>query len=230
MSTRISPKNAIKGLFYFLGFPLILFLVSGNWEWASAWVYVGVSYLTTLLGRFLMAKRNPDLIKERVEASGKTDAKPWDRILGPLVAFWLPLVYFVIAGLDKRLGWSAPIPPLIQVIAWITTLAGFTLSTWALVENRFFSSVVRIQSDRGQKVVNTGPYRLMRHPGYAGAVLVALSFPLILGTLWAYPPIALFLAAVITRTSLEDRTLQNELPGYSDYCLTTRFRLFPGLW
>lgn len=227
---KISPVTIIKGAVYFLGFPLLLLLLSGNWGWLQAWVYLALSYLATFISRALLTRIHPDLITERSRYSEQTDTKPWDKVLGPLVALWMPLAYFATAGLDKRFGWSGTIPVWLQIIGWVITLAGFLLSNWALVENRFFSAVVRIQKDRGQTVVESGPYRILRHPGYAGAVLVALTFPLILGTLWAFIPVLGFLVAIILRTAKEDKMLQEELPGYMDYCQKTRYRLFPGIW
>jgi protein-S-isoprenylcysteine O-methyltransferase Ste14 len=99
-----------------------------------------------------------------------------------------------------------------------------------LVENRFFSAVVRIQTDRGQTVVDSGPYRFVRHPGYLAGILVALAFPIMMGSWWAYIPVAMMCVLVIARTALEDKTLINELPGYSEYTHKTRYRLFPRIW
>lgn len=220
----------LLGLFYFIGFPLLLLLLGGDIGWGQAWAYLAISYLTTILSRVLMAKKHPDLILERSSYAEKTDTKSWDKILSPLVALWLPLVYFIVAGLDKRFGWSEPLPIWINVIGWVITIVGFGLSTWAIVENRFFSAVVRIQKDRGHSVVDTGPYRIMRHPGYAGSLLVALMFPLILGTLWAFIPIVLFATALVIRTAKEDKTLKDELPGYMEYSKKTRYRLLPGIY
>ena len=211
--------------------PALLILTGGDTRWVEAWVYVILSIVSVIISRVLMAKKHPDLIAERGNYAEKSDTKPWDRILAPLVALWLPLVYFVIAGLDHRFSWTkVPIPGWIITVSWVVMVTGFALATWALVENRFFAAVARIQKDRGQTVVDTGPYRIVRHPGYAGSVLVSLMFPLVLGTLWAYPPVLAALTALVLRTWKEDKMLQEELPGYPEYTRTTRFRLLPGLW
>jgi protein-S-isoprenylcysteine O-methyltransferase Ste14 len=107
---------------------------------------------------------------------------------------------------------------------------GMVFSSWAMVANRFFAALVRIQTDRGHTVVSTGPYRIMRHPGYAGGMLADLSFPFLLGSAWALIPIAIVLALIIIRTSLEDQTLKEELPGYQEYAAHVRYRLLPGVW
>ena len=136
----------------------------------------------------------------------------------------------IIAGLDYRFGWSAPIPLAISLAALLVGLLGFAFSTWALVENRFFSAVVRIQTDRGHSVCSTGPYRFVRHPGYAGGILFYLMTPLILSSWWAFIPALLTTIFTIIRTHLEDKTLQAELDGYEAYARQTRYRLLPGVW
>jgi protein-S-isoprenylcysteine O-methyltransferase Ste14 len=112
----------------------------------------------------------------------------------------------------------------------VLVLLGYTLATWAMLANRFFSGVVRIQTERGHEVVASGPYAIVRHPGYSGSLLAALGFPLVLSSVWAFLPLILVFVVSIVRTRLEDRTLQSELPGYAEYANTTRHRLLPGVW
>jgi protein-S-isoprenylcysteine O-methyltransferase Ste14 len=119
---------------------------------------------------------------------------------------------------------------LLHITAFVITALGYSLGTWATLVNRFFSAVVRIQRDRGHTVVSSGPYRLIRHPGYAGAVVTSLATPLLLGSLWALIPAVLAVCTLIIRTALEDRTLQEELEGYHDYTARVRYRLLPGVW
>src|SRR5690606_20214485 len=134
------------------------------------------------------------------------------------------------AGLDKLLGWTFPFSLQVKIIALAAILLGYGLGTWALVENRFFSGVVRIQTDRGHHVVTTGPYRFIRHPGYAGALLSYLCMPILFDSLWAWIPTLLLVVVLFIRTALEDKTLQTELPGYKEYAQKTRYRLIPGIW
>jgi protein-S-isoprenylcysteine O-methyltransferase Ste14 len=157
------------------------------------------------------------------------DALPWDRVLAPLTGIGggvIPLT----AGLDARYGWSPAVSPVIELTGLLLLLAGYALSTCALVENRFFSGVVRIQSDRGHTVVTGGPYRWLRHPGYAGALLAYLTVPLLLSALWALIPAGAVLIIMVIRTRLEDLTLQEQLPGYREYARSVRYRLIPGIW
>jgi protein-S-isoprenylcysteine O-methyltransferase Ste14 len=147
-----------------------------------------------------------------------------------IVALYGPLVSWLIAGLDFRWNWTPHVPTPLRWIALAVVLLGAVLANWALVVNRFFAAVVRIQYDRGHQVVTDGPYRFIRHPGYAGGLYVWLSLPLMLGTLWAYVPALLTACALVVRTALEDRTLIEELSGYSEYAQRTRYRLLPGVW
>jgi len=139
-------------------------------------------------------------------------------------------VPLIVAGVDKRYGWTVPLSFNIKTISLIVIILGYLLGTWALVENKFFSGVVRIQEDRGHHVVSTGPYRFIRHPGYAGSLMVYLVIPLFLDSLWAFIPTVLLIGVLVLRTSLEDRTLQAELPGYKELTQRTRYRLPPGIW
>jgi protein-S-isoprenylcysteine O-methyltransferase Ste14 len=117
-----------------------------------------------------------------------------------------------------------------EILALAIILSGYILGSYALIENRFFSGVVRIQTERGHYVVSSGPYRWLRHPGYAGAVLAYLATPFFLDSWWAFLPAVLLTILLVIRTALEDRTLQDELTGYYDYARRVRFRLLPGVW
>jgi protein-S-isoprenylcysteine O-methyltransferase Ste14 len=157
------------------------------------------------------------------------DAKPWDKKLAPLLTAGLVLG-LIAAGLEARSGWAARFPPAVKLASLLVILFGFALGTWALVENRFFSGVVRIQAERGHRVVDQGPYRYIRHPGYAGAFWSCLMIPPFLDSRWAFVPILMTLGVLLVRTALEDRTLHDELPGYREYAQKTHYRLFPGIW
>jgi protein-S-isoprenylcysteine O-methyltransferase Ste14 len=132
-----------------------------------------------------------------------------------------------VAGLDHRYNWSSEVPLWLVVIGFILISLGYAFATWALAENRFFSSVVRIQTDRGHTVCDSGPYRFVRHPGYAGNILALFGIVLALGSVWTLIPAAVASIIAVIRTVLEDRTLQEELPGYRDYARRVRYRLFP---
>jgi len=209
--------------------PLIPMIISGKWNWWEAWIYAVFSSLLFILSRILMSRRHPDLIAERARFMEAPDTKPWDRILAPLLAFGFILI-LVVAGLDKLYGWSSPFSLEAKILSFVGILLGYAFSSWALIENRFFAGTVRIQTERGHHVVSSGPYRIVRHPGYSGALLGYLLIPVLLGSLWAFIPAVLLLIAMIVRTSLEDKTLQAELSGYKEFTQKTRYRLIPGIW
>jgi protein-S-isoprenylcysteine O-methyltransferase Ste14 len=137
---------------------------------------------------------------------------------------------WIVAGLNVRFGWPPPVPIGWQVLGAILFVLSTLFGTWAMLENRFFSAVVRIQTDRGHTVVTTGPYHFVRHPGYAAGIFGYLAMPLLLNSLWAFIPALLTIVLIIVRTKLEDETLQAELPGYVEYTQHTRYRLLPGVW
>jgi protein-S-isoprenylcysteine O-methyltransferase Ste14 len=210
--------------------PMVLFPAAWRLDWCMAWIFVGTHFLFTVGGRLIVALRNPDLLVERGQYLESDETEDWDRVLVPIVALYGPLAIWVVSGLDHRFAWSPDIPPAAQLGALVVVVLGYFFASWALVANKFFSAVVRIQAGRGHTVVTTGPYAIVRHPGYAGALFTYLATPFMLGTLWAVIPAALTIIGLVIRTSLEDQTLQNELDGYQAYSQQTRFRLVPGIW
>ena len=229
-SRKINPRMILSVIVFLFYTPLVLFITSGQLNWWMAWVYSILSIILSLGSRVLMARKHPDLVAERASYQEAEGAKEWDRKLVPLTAQVGPFLMLVVAGLDQRFGWSITLPLWVALAAWGFAILGFIFSSWALMENRFFSAVVRIQTDRGHTVCTTGPYQYVRHPGYAGGLVWYLMTPLILGSLWAYLPTGFVVALTVLRTSLEDKTLQAELPGYEEYTYQTRYRLLPGIW
>lgn len=223
-------RAALGFAFYALSSAVALFLAAGTLRWTMGWVYVGSAQAVTLASRLLVLRADPSLLRERARFVQAEGAKPWDRRLVPLVALVGPLLTAVIAGLDHRFGWQPAVPPALQWAAVAVLLAGYGLAAWAMAVNRFFSATVRIQTDRGHTVVSDGPYRWVRHPGYAGGLLSYLAVPILLDALWALVPVALLMVGLAVRTVLEDRTLHDELPGYRDYAARVPYRLLPGVW
>lgn len=223
-------RAAIRFLLMLLILCGVLFLAAGTLNWPMGWVYVALTLFATLASRLLALRRHPDLLKERASFAEKRNAKPWDAALVQLVAVIGPAITQIVAGLNYRFGWPPAIPLWLALVALVLVIAGWAIGTWAMVTNRFFSAVVRIQTDRGHTVVADGPYRWVRHPAYAGGVIANLAVPLMLGSAWALIPGVLTAGLTVLRTSLEDRTLQAELPGYADYAQRTRYRLLPGVW
>jgi protein-S-isoprenylcysteine O-methyltransferase Ste14 len=225
----ITPRTIVLMLFFVVVIPFLPLLISRQWDWWEAWIYAIIGILGFATSRILAARRHPDLLAERARLLQHEDAKPWDKLLSPLVGLGGGLIPLVV-GLDALYGWSPPFSVPAKIVALFIILAGYALGTWALMENRFFSSMVRIQTDRGHQVVSSGPYRWIRHPGYTGALLTYLATPIFLDSRWAFLP-ALFLTIVLViRTRLEDKALQDELEGYRAYTIRVRYRLLPGVW
>jgi protein-S-isoprenylcysteine O-methyltransferase Ste14 len=233
-TTEQDSKFTVRTIIGFLGYlllnPIILFIVAGTVHWGMAWVYFGISILGTILSRVIANKKNPGLLQERARYQEADNIKSWDKVLVPIVSLYGPLAAIIVAGLDKRFDWTDIIPLWVQVLALVFAVLGFGLGAWAMLENRFFSAVVRIQADRGHTVCDTGPYRFVRHPGYAGGILWYLMTPLVLNSTWTFIPMAVSILFTVLRTALEDRTLQQELAGYVDYTRRTHYRLVPGIW
>jgi protein-S-isoprenylcysteine O-methyltransferase Ste14 len=227
---RITPVAVIRFALVILLQPAILFVAAGRIDWLMGWIYLGLFIFLSLGSRVLVRRKNPDLIAERAGSMDRKDVSPTDKALVSLVAIFGPMAGLLVAGLDRRFGWTSPFPPLVPWIALIPATAGVLLGTWAMLENRFFSAVVRIQKDRGQTVVSTGPYRFVRHPSYAGGMIAFLFTPFVLNSLWALIPAGCVIAGYFVRTLLEDRTLQAELPGYIEYAKRVRYRWLPGIW
>ncbi len=209
--------------------PFIPMIISHQWGWWQAWAYAIASMLAFIISRIIVNRIHPDLIKERVRFMQAEDTKPWDKVLAPLLGIGSILI-LVVAGLDKYYLWTRASNLTVNLIALTGIVLGYGFSSWALIENRFFSGTVRIQTERGHHVIVTGPYKIMRHPGYAGGLLGYICIPLLLDSLWAFIPAILLMVVMIVRTALEDKTLQAELPGYKEYAQKTRYRLFPGVW
>jgi protein-S-isoprenylcysteine O-methyltransferase Ste14 len=225
----LTPRSLVQVALVVFVAPLIPMIISGQWDWPEAWVYAVLSSLTFIVSRVVAGRRHPDLITERGRWLEAKDIKPWDKILAPLVGLGSILI-LVAAGLDRYYGWSSGFAPGAKLAALAVILLAYIFSSWAIVENRFFAGTVRIQHERGHQVVSTGPYRFVRHPGYAGALWGYLAIPLLLDSAWAFLPAILLIGTLVLRTALEDKTLQAELPGYKEYARKTRYRLFPDIW
>ncbi len=215
---------------YFVLVGALLFGVSGQLDWTMAWVYLFVLTMGSSVNIYYVVRVHPGLVAERMKFTKAEGIKSWDKVLSPIMAFVGPMVVLIVTALDKRNGWSPAYGGVAQWGCMLLVVMGSALSSWAIAHNRFFSSVVRIQKDREHTVIDSGPYRFIRHPGYGGSVLYYIAVPLALGSLWGLLPAALTASVTLIRTELEDRILKSELDGYDDYAKRVRYRLMPGLW
>ncbi|HEY43298.1 MAG TPA: isoprenylcysteine carboxylmethyltransferase family protein [Anaerolineae bacterium] len=202
----------------------ILFFSSGRLNWIWAWAYLGVGLGILVINVLVLPS---ELVAERGQPGD--NVKRWDSVLSTLAG--LPTLGVpIVAGLDERFAWSAQLAPSAHLIGLTFFALGQGLFSWAMASNKYFSTAVRIQVDRGHTVATGGPYRYVRHPGYVGFAVSFFGTSLALGSLWATIPAGLIACLLIVRTALEDRTLQDELPGYKDYAQRVRYRLLPGIW
>ena len=229
MQTQHVIRAVIGFTLYLFFVPALLFISAGTVKWPMAWVYVVLLLASTIGSRLIVLKRNPDTLRERARFTASEGTKSWDRILFAISGLF-GVATMIVAGLDHRLDWSTIIPGMGQYLAALVIAGGYSVAAWAMVVNRYFSAVSRIQQDRGQVVVTTGPYRIVRHPAYAGALVASLALPIMLDAIWALVPALVMVVALIIRTGLEDRMLRGELDGYESYTEETPYRLIPGLW
>jgi protein-S-isoprenylcysteine O-methyltransferase Ste14 len=216
-----------KALLTTLIFSALLFLSAGKIDYVQGWIFLATN-LTTALMNFWTIRHDPELMSER---SGVGEgAKSWDKAILGLAAVTY-LVNIVVAGLDSgRYQWSLGFHWSIHASGVLLTLLGQGIFLTARKENRFFSSVVRIQTERGHTVCDTGPYTRVRHPGYLGMTISLAALPLITGSLWSSIPTTAAVILLFIRTYNEDETLKQELHGYAAYARRTRYRLLPGIW
>jgi protein-S-isoprenylcysteine O-methyltransferase Ste14 len=220
----------IKAIVITIGSLLLLaacaFGAAGTLAWPVAWAFLGVDFLSKAVA---LAFADPELIRERAYPGPGVDRA--DTVIAALGYLGLYEGTLLVAGFDAvRFGPAVSVPEPIPAIAFLIFALGYGFATWAILCNPFFSTFVRIQQDRHHRVVSSGPYALVRHPGYAGVLLAHLVLPLALGSIWALAPAIAGIAFFVWRTSREDRTLQDRLPGYREYQAGVRWRLLPGVW
>src|SRR5215468_23000 len=213
----------LKAGLFVLAAAAALFVAAGTIAIPAFWVYLTIFAIVMIVS---FATLDPDLLRERMRPGGK---KP------PLALRVFSLVLFmhwIVAGVDRgRFHWSDDVPGWLQGMSLLAVAAAYALALWAMRVNRFFSSVIRIQTDRGQRVVTTGPYAFVRHPGYAAGILIIATSGPALGSWLAAALLVIFsVPFLLHRAMTEDQILQVELAGYSDYAARVRWRLFPGIW
>jgi protein-S-isoprenylcysteine O-methyltransferase Ste14 len=207
----------------------VFFVSAGRRDIPKAWLFFGAAFVYFVGSTLAIYRFNPELLIARLTLR-REGSKTWDEILMRTANLTGMLLIPAVAGLDVgRYGWSS-LDFIYVVPGFALFISGAVLITWAMIVNRYFESTVRIQEDRGHEVISTGPYRFVRHPGYLSGILWMSSIPLIIGSLYTFIPVMIYTAMMVLRTHLEDRTLQDELPGYSEYAERVRFRLVPWIW
>jgi protein-S-isoprenylcysteine O-methyltransferase Ste14 len=213
----------IQAALFVLATAVALFAAAGTLEIAGFWVYVAI-FAAMMVASF--AFLDPGLLRERMRPGGQQPPLALHLFALVLVLHW------IVAGLDRgRFHWSDTVPAWLRAAGLIAVAAGYGLALWAMLVNRFFSSVVRIQSDRGQHVVTSGPYAFIRHPGYLAGFVIILASGVALGSWIAAAALIIpSVPGLLYRAVTEDRVLQAELPGYRDYAARVHWRVLPGIW
>lgn len=219
---------AIRGVAFKLFVAALLMVSAGRWDWLMGWLYVAVFLLFDVATALVVLPRSPELLIER--STRQSGTKDWDKVIMPLASGFLPMASWIVAGLNERFGWPPHVGSHVQTAAAVITVVGYGIVVWAMGANAYFSPVARIQSERGHTVATAGPYQIIRHPGYLGAILFTAAVPLMLGSWWALIPGIAGAVLYVVRTELEDRFLQEELKGYREYALEVEHRLLPGVW
>jgi len=217
-----------KKAVYLILLYLALFLPAGTIQWWQACALVALSVLGVGFELLVLLPHDPELFAQRSALQEGT--KQWDTIITMLSVMIFYLIALVIAGLDFRFGWTPPFALWRHILGMVLFLISSVIVYWAMMVNTFFASTVRIQTERSRQVCDRGPYAIVRHPGYAGALLTDIALPLILGSWWAAIPAALSIVGFILRTYLEDQTLKQELDGYQAYSEKVKYRLLPGIF
>ena len=209
-----------------LGIPfiaLIILLPAGTWNYWQGWMFLTTLLLPMLVSTVYLFKNDPALLERRLRMREKESAQ--QKIIGVLAIYFL--IAFTLPGFDVRFGWSS-VPPLVSILADGLVFAGYMITFWVLTVNSYLSRTVEV--DAGQKVVSTGPYGLVRHPMYAGVIVMYLASPLALGSYWAILPAALVIPLLTARIINEEQVLLRDLPGYAEYRQKVKYRLLPGIW
>jgi protein-S-isoprenylcysteine O-methyltransferase Ste14 len=205
---------------------VLLFASAGTIDWPRAWWFMAAFVVAILVAVAVLYRMNPEIFAARSRIQPGT--KLWDYIFITLVIGGMTLI-LPVAGFDKRFG-GADAPDWVVVVGYVLFVISFIGQTWPQAVNRHFEPGVRIQEDRGQTVIDTGPYAYVRHPGYISGSLLALSIALVLGSWWALVPVAVVIVGLAVRTVFEERTLRAELAGYIDYTQRVKWRWVPGVW
>jgi protein-S-isoprenylcysteine O-methyltransferase Ste14 len=221
-------KLLLQNLIWVVALGALLFLPAGTLQWTAAWVFLATIGILGLTGGLWLARTDPALLAERMRPMMQDDQPAADKKF--MLAFGaVALIWFIAIGIDRRMH-PSEVPVALETLGWTTLLLASGFIFWVMRENSFAAPVIKLQTERGHRVVSTGPYAWVRHPMYSGTVLFFVGMPLLLGSWWGVALSPLFLVLFAVRAGIEERTLRAGLPGYADYAARVRYRLLPGVW
>ena len=201
----------------------LLFISAGSLSWANGWIFLGTLSGLMVVALAHLIAHDPELLEKRLRLRERRVAQK--RCVAASVVVIIPL--FLLPGLDWRFGWSK-VPAIVVAIGLAVVIAGYALFYVVMRFNSYASRVIEVQE--GQKVIDSGPYAVVRHPMYVANALIYLGSPLVLGSWWALIPVLAFLPFLVVRIRDEEVMLRKDLPGYAEYCAKVRWRMVPGLW
>jgi protein-S-isoprenylcysteine O-methyltransferase Ste14 len=208
---------------------LLLFVAAGNWLWAQAWAYLAIFIVGSIGFSAWLLRRDPALLASRLGPLMQRGQPLWDRaFLLIFILVWLG--WLVLMGLDAQRWRTSSMPVWLNVLGGALVIGGFLATVMVFRENSFAAPVVRVQAEREQRVIDSGPYGWVRHPMYAAAALYLVGMPLLLGSWYGLLVVPLFILGLAPRAVFEERLLKRDLPGYADYMRRVRYRLIPGVW
>ena len=225
---RMIAKLLLQNLIWIVAMGVLLFVPAGTLHWPVAWVFLGTIAILGISCGLWLARTDPALLAERMHPMMQRDQPAADKKF--MLAFGIvALIWFLAIGLDQRYH-ASDVPLGLQALGWAMLLLSTGFIMWVMRENSFAAPVVKLQTERGHRVVSTGPYAWVRHPMYSGSVLFFVGAPMLLGSWWGVAMSPLFIVLFAIRARIEERALLAGLPGYADYTARVRYRLVPGLW
>lgn len=225
---RMIARFLLQNTIFVVGMGALLFASAGTWHWPSAWVLLATSALLGPLCGWWLYRIDPALLAERLRPVLQRDQPAADKIFVTVFVITM-FAWLALIGFDRRIQ-SSEMPVAFQILGLVLFLASTLFTMWVFRENSFAAPVVKLQAERAQRVISTGPYAHVRHPMYSGMILFFTGVPLLLGSWWGLAMLPLFAALFAVRIGIEERTLREGLPGYADYAARVRYRLVPGLW
>lgn len=226
--TKSGEKAFLAPISWIIITGLVFFLASGEINNLRVWIYIGIYAVGGLIIGILLKKKSPKLLNDRGKMQEGT--KQTDKYIILTYFFFAIIITPLIAGIDKRFNLSDIIPFYYLYLGIVLYIISAIFSTWPMLHNPFFEGTIRIQKEKNHNVINTGPYKIVRHPGYLGMLLGSIALPLALGSVLAFIPLVIMIFLILIRTYYEDTTLQKELTGYSEYCKEVKYRLIPFIW
>jgi protein-S-isoprenylcysteine O-methyltransferase Ste14 len=225
-SGKLLARVAVQTVVWLAFMALLLLLPAGNWRWPQGWAFLAIFGFGSVGFTFWLLPRDPALLASRVGPLTQRGQPLWDKIFLILfISLWCG--WLVLMALDAQRWHLSHMPPSLNVLGALLVVAGFLATMFVFRENSFAAPVIRVQTEREQRVIDSGPYSMVRHPMYASALLYLFGLPLLLGSWYGILIVPLFIIGIARRAVSEERVLERELPGYTDYKSRVRWRLIP---